>query len=1476
MYNCGMKKHQVLYWFKGRLKHQIGMMNIIFYGIFLLLSSSFVHSADNNYYTIVSPKVLRPNSDYLISVSIQYADSPTLVNLEINGQQNSGGVFKATQSVTVDPFSTRIVRLEISDTGPGSYSLIAQGTGGVNFRNTTTLEYMHKSYSVFIQTDKAIYKPGHKVLFRVIVLNPTLRPVSTTFLDIYFTDGKNNRIKEWKRQVTTYGVYSSELQLSEHPVLGHWNITVSIQDQLFKKSFEVAEYVLPKFEVSISTPSHAIFKDNRLVATIHAKYTYGKPVKGEATISVNPNIYSGVIQPFLLNPIYKVVPINGKAVVEFDLTKDLKLSDDYERIIQLDVAVEETPGGRRQNNSIQVVLHRHRYKMELVKTMEYFKPGLKYTAHLKLLYHDGKPVTDNVNYVKVKQFYSYNDDEFTESKHRLSEDGIVDLHYYPPRTNVTILRIEAEYLDLKESLPSIAAAVSPSNTFIQAVLKTKNPTVNQFVEIDINCTEQIEFVHYEVFGRGGIITANTFVLPRNSSSATIKVMTTATMAPAAHFVVHYVNDAGEVIADEIDIELNELLQNYVHATSLQNELEPGNPAEVLLEAKPHSFIGVLGVDQSVLLLRTGHDITHDTVYNELKSYDTGDASSLRYIRDIADERSMHLLPSSFTAQQAFTKSGAAVMTNAYVHEHNPWVYYRTNIFDELDAYVQNENSTWTSPKSSGVVRSNFPETWIWNTFETGFDGKATLKKTIPDTITSWVISAFSIDNVNGFGLLNEPLKLKSFKSFFISLDLPYSVMRGEVIAVPAMIFNYLNSDAFVDVTMENIGEFEFADYSNEIEAPVGLELYRRKRISVAAGTGKSISFLIKPIALGHISIKLVANSPIAGDAIEKKLLVKPEGETIYKTKSMFIDLRTNTLFEKQLTLDIPKNIISSSEYIEVSVIGDVIGSSVLNVGNLLRMPFGCGEQNMLNFVPNIVVLEYLRNTHRLTQAIESKAIQFLESGYQQELTFRRSDGSFSAFGSSDPSGSTWLTAFVAKSFRQAALFINVEESVIMDALQWLSEHQSRLGSFPEMGKIYHTEMQGGSTNEISLTAYTLIAFLENAKATSQFRTTILRATEYIVNNLHKVADDPYALAICTYALALADHPERNAAFDALESNAQTAENLKFWKRKDRESDKNNPWTKVPNSLNIEMTSYALLSYVKKGLYEDAIPILNWLITQQNDQGGFASTQDTVVAIYSLSKLAEKIASKRTNLIVNITSDDSTHKATINEGNSLVLQKYEMHRNIRNISITSYGTGFAVVHVSYRYNVNVTGEWPLFILDPQIDKNSNSNHLQLSVCTSFVGGNESNMAVMEINLPSGFTADMDSLPSLLLSNLVKKVETRDGDTAIVLYFDKMTKKEICPTISAHRVHRVAHQRSVPIVEYDYYDQTRRSRVFYEIPGPHLCDICEETDCAKICDGKLKFQKSEKEGNSANLSASCAHLTLVLGLICFSIVKHLLCN
>ena len=49
-----------------------------------------------------------------------------------------------------------------------------------------------------------------------------------------------------------------------------------------------------------------------------------------------------------------------------------------------------------------------------------------------------------------------------------------------------------------------------------------------------------------------------------------------------------------------------------------------------------------------------------------------------------------------------------------------------------------------------------------------------------------------------------------------------------------------------------------------------------------------------------------------------------------------------------------------------------------------------------------------------------------------------------------------------------------------------------------------------------------------------------------------------------------------------------------------------------------------------------------------------------------------------------------------------------------------------------------------------------------------------MAVMEVTLPSGFTVDADALPSLRMSQNVKRVETKNGDTVVVLYFDKVCR------------------------------------------------------------------------------------------------------
>lgn len=60
--------------------------------------------------------------------------------------------------------------------------------------------------------------------------------------------------------------------------------------------------------------------------------------------------------------------------------------------------------------------------------------------------------------------------------------------------------------------------------------------------------------------------------------------------------------------------------------------------------------------------------------------------------------------------------------------------------------------------------------------------------------------------------------------------------------------------------------------------------------------------------------------------------------------------------------------------------GDVMGPTLNHLGNLLRLPFGCGEQNMIHFAPNVFVLKYLQKTRQLSPDVERETTDYLVQG----------------------------------------------------------------------------------------------------------------------------------------------------------------------------------------------------------------------------------------------------------------------------------------------------------------------------------------------------------------------------------------------------------------------------------------------------------------------------------------------------------------
>ncbi|XP_038106490.1 CD109 antigen isoform X2 [Culex quinquefasciatus] len=1412
------------------------------------------------FYSIVASNLLRPNSEYHVSVNnLNIADT---VRFRITLNNTDTGVPVASEDVNLGPGESRLIPFSIGDIPQAEYGLTAEGLSGFTFRNETRITYQAKSFSVLVQTDKAIYKPGDTVRFRVLVLDPNTKPLQKVdTIKVHITDGKSNRIKQWSDAKLVKGVFESELALSSAPVLGRWMVNVEVLEKTTTKEFEVDEYVLPKFEVTIESPGITTFKDGKVKAIVRAKYTYGKPVKGEATVSAYPDFRFHYVQPFERDVITrKTVPVDGKGSVEFELRDEIKLEGDYTRDIVIEAVVEEELTGRKQNATTKVKIYDKRYKMELIKSADKFKPGLPYTAWLKASFQDGAPIQDSVNQVEVTQESGWPERNTTKRSYTLDQNGMAKL--------VVNTDIEADYVEFKAEylgsvfyLGSISKGWVKTNAYVRAKVLTEVPTINKDVTVDVSATVPMKYFSYQVLGRGDVIVGGTIPVP-DRTLHTFRFPASFAMVPRAKLVVSFVQDDGELVSDSVEIEFGNDLQNFLKVTLSKAESKPGEDVDIVVNTNPDSYVGLLGVDQSVLLLKSGNDITSGQVFDELKMYEQ---PSYGYYRRKRFAPWRH-----YNTYDDFNDVGATIMTNANEPPHAMYFYGPVQTRGGFGGGFQGRAGIMMPMASSQsfanrrvsfapvlkresiVVRKTFPETWLWEgIFEDSFSGQKTITKKVPDTITSWIITGFSVNPVYGLGLTQQPRKLNVFLPFFVSTNLPYSVKRGEIVSIPVVIFNYMESGQTAEVTFDNSEyEFEFADVENEIHENSKAETSRKKTVEVPSNSGRTVSFMIRPTKLGHITIKVTATTALAGDGVERQLLVEPEGLPQFVNKAAFVDMRSAPEVMKNFTVEVPKNAVPDSTRVEVSVIGDVLGSTVQNLDSLIRMPYGCGEQNMLNFVPNIVVLDYLKGTDQLTSKIEQKAKKFMESGYQRELTYRHDDGSFSAFGNSDPKGSTWLTAFVARSFKQAASHISVEEAIIDKALEWLSDQQASNGSFPEVGKVSHKDMQGGSGEGIALTAYTLIAFLENRNLLPKYQNIVNKAVDYVARNIDGL-NDVYALAIAAYALQLADHSSKDFTLSQLDGKATTDGDTKWWHKPIPESDSKNPWYGKPNSVNVEMSSYAMLSFLEAGLDTDALPIMKWLISQRNDKGGFQSTQDTVVGLQALAKLAAKISSKNNDVTIVVSyNENQQREIKVNSENNLILQKFELPSTAKNVDIKATGRGFAIVSLGYKYNMNVTGEWPRFVLDPQVNKNSNQDYLHLSVCTSFVpttGQNSSNMAVMEVGFPSGFTADSDTLPSLENMDYIKKVELKDGDTIVVLYFDSLDRNELCPTISAFRTHKVAKQKPAPVVIYDYYDNSRIARQFYDGPKSTVCDICENEDCGESCSIRSQKQRSPKDDN-----------------------------
>lgn len=354
-----------------------------------------------------------------------------------------------------------------------------------------------------------------------------------------------------------------------------------------------------------------------------------------------------------------------------------------------------------------------------------------------------------------------------------------------------------------------------------------------------------------------------------------------------------------------------------------------------LKSSPKSFVGLLAVDKSVLLRKTGNDVDKNRIHELLRYEPSLDYKPLK-------------VEGSESIYEEFGGLSSFILTDALSSPRKEKIssrfddYYSDSEEDYVEFFDTDEADLIESAMEEDRVRKYFPETWFFDSFSVDANGHHQLPKQAPDTITSWVITGFSLDQENGLGL-SEPQSLFVRQSLFIKLNLPYSIRTGEILKVDVTVFNYIpNRKINLGVEVEMFTdqydpEFEFIDYRSKCIYEVSSDTSRKTLISVAPNSMSSTSLFIRPLKEGKIKLNVKATGQQAKimDAVEGELLVENEGITKYVNNPVMIDLSKQSSITNAYHFLPREDIIPKSLRFGIALDADLMGNVLMDVQSLM-------------------------------------------------------------------------------------------------------------------------------------------------------------------------------------------------------------------------------------------------------------------------------------------------------------------------------------------------------------------------------------------------------------------------------------------------------------------------------------------------------------------------------------------------------------
>jgi hypothetical protein len=527
------------------------------------------------------------------------------------------------------------------------------------------------------------------------------------------------------------------------------------------------------------------------------------------------------------------------------------------------------------------------------------------------------------------------------------------------------------------------------------------------------------------------------------------------------------------------------------------------------------------------------------------------------------------------------------------------------------------------------LREYFPETLLWQPeLVTDSKGRARVKFPLADNITTWKLSAIASTEKGEIGTVEK--EIRAFQPFFVEHDPPKFLTTGDEIDLPVVMRNYL--DRNLQMTAELKPEAWFTSLS-----PTSV------KTTVLARDSKNEVFKFHATApIKNGKQRIVASGADVGDAIERTVTVRPNGEEHVETISQ--------IFGDSAGVDIrvPDNTIPGSLEGTLKIYPNLNAHVLESVEGILGRPYGCAEQTISSAYPSLLLLQYTKDTRGVAPTVVARAKRYVELGYGRLLSYQASDGGITYWGrgDSDPA----LTAYAMKFLSEAREFTNVDDSIAQGNLSWLLRHEQDDGRWiaTTWGGPEDTHRTAVLTayiaRVIATTKITVADPAENARLSKAASTAVARALGYLVKQA-SAYDEPYLIG--SYALAsfyVGDKSRVTESLDRLRKLEHREGNFSYWSL-----ETNTPFYGWGLTGRVETTAIVLQAFEKASENNTVTdPLVSrgllFLLRNQDRFGIWFSTQATVNVLDAIHSFTVPRAtggrddSSKANLVASILVD----------------------------------------------------------------------------------------------------------------------------------------------------------------------------------------------------------------------------------------------